>query len=101
MHLLRTLGLGAFWIFSSGLLGLCVFLQCQANVQRVLRGSVCSLCRSYISFDILRRVLKDYFQYDVFYCMNITDIDDKVGECSGLIILTRVPPEEAGLWIQK
>ncbi|MEE6499394.1 hypothetical protein FKM82_003433, partial [Ascaphus truei] len=34
--------------------------------------------RSYISFDILRRVLKDYFKYDVFYCMNITDIDDKV-----------------------
>uniref|UniRef100_A0A8C9ASS9 Cysteine--tRNA ligase, cytoplasmic n=1 Tax=Prolemur simus TaxID=1328070 RepID=A0A8C9ASS9_PROSS len=34
--------------------------------------------RSYISFDILRRVLKDYFQFDVFYCMNITDIDDKI-----------------------
>ncbi|XP_068506584.1 cysteine--tRNA ligase, cytoplasmic-like isoform X3 [Syngnathus scovelli] len=34
--------------------------------------------RSYISFDILRRVLKDYFKYDVFYCMNITDIDDKI-----------------------
>lgn len=27
---------------------------------------------------MLRRVLRDYFQYDVFYCMNITDIDDKV-----------------------
>ncbi len=44
--------------------------------------------RSYISFDILRRILKDYFKYDVFYCMNITDIDDKVravfaeSECS-------------------
>lgn len=34
--------------------------------------------RSYISFDILRRVLRDYFKFDVFYCMNITDIDDKV-----------------------
>ncbi|XP_037854784.2 cysteine--tRNA ligase, cytoplasmic isoform X3 [Chlorocebus sabaeus] len=34
--------------------------------------------RSYISFDILRRVLKDYFKFDVFYCMNITDIDDKI-----------------------
>ncbi|XP_029438619.1 cysteine--tRNA ligase, cytoplasmic isoform X1 [Rhinatrema bivittatum] len=34
--------------------------------------------RSYISFDILRRVLMDYFKYDVFYCMNITDIDDKI-----------------------
>ncbi|XP_035252736.1 cysteine--tRNA ligase, cytoplasmic-like [Anguilla anguilla] len=34
--------------------------------------------RSYISFDILRRVLMNYFKYDVFYCMNITDIDDKI-----------------------
>ncbi|GAB0099473.1 Cysteine--tRNA ligase, cytoplasmic [Sergentomyia squamirostris] len=34
--------------------------------------------RSYISFDILRRVLMDYFKYDVLYVMNITDIDDKI-----------------------
>ncbi|XP_078489101.1 cysteine--tRNA ligase, cytoplasmic-like isoform X2 [Ciona intestinalis] len=34
--------------------------------------------RSYISFDILRRVLTDYFGYNVQYCMNITDIDDKI-----------------------
>ncbi|XP_071954766.1 cysteine--tRNA ligase, cytoplasmic-like [Antedon mediterranea] len=34
--------------------------------------------RSYISFDIMRRVLSDYFGYDIFYCMNITDIDDKI-----------------------
>uniref|UniRef100_A0A669DTP2 Cysteine--tRNA ligase, cytoplasmic n=1 Tax=Oreochromis niloticus TaxID=8128 RepID=A0A669DTP2_ORENI len=34
--------------------------------------------RSYISFDILRRILRDYFKYDVIYCMNITDIDDKI-----------------------
>uniref|UniRef100_A0AAQ5ZZU2 Cysteine--tRNA ligase, cytoplasmic n=1 Tax=Amphiprion ocellaris TaxID=80972 RepID=A0AAQ5ZZU2_AMPOC len=34
--------------------------------------------RSYISFDILRRTLSDYFKYDVFYCINITDIDDKI-----------------------
>ncbi|KAK3766185.1 hypothetical protein RRG08_025185 [Elysia crispata] len=34
--------------------------------------------RSYISLDILRRVLSDYFNYDIFYCMNITDIDDKI-----------------------
>lgn len=35
-------------------------------------------CRSYISFDILRRILSDYFGYDVLYVMNITDIDDKI-----------------------
>lgn len=34
--------------------------------------------RSYISFDILRRVLSDYFGYNVLYVMNITDIDDKI-----------------------
>ncbi|KAG1664725.1 Cysteine--tRNA ligase, cytoplasmic [Nymphon striatum] len=34
--------------------------------------------RSYISFDILRRILGEYFNYDIFYVMNITDIDDKI-----------------------
>ena len=34
--------------------------------------------RSYITFDILRRVLSSYFNYDVVYVMNITDIDDKI-----------------------
>lgn len=37
-----------------------------------------SLYRSYISFDILRRVLTNYFGHDVLYVMNITDIDDKI-----------------------
>lgn len=34
--------------------------------------------RSYVSFDILRRVMQDYFGYPVHYVMNITDIDDKI-----------------------
>ncbi|XP_013185921.2 cysteine--tRNA ligase, cytoplasmic isoform X2 [Amyelois transitella] len=34
--------------------------------------------RSYISFDILRRIMSDYFGYDILYVMNITDIDDKI-----------------------
>lgn len=34
--------------------------------------------RSYIAFDIIRRILANYFRYDVFLCMNITDIDDKI-----------------------
>lgn len=34
--------------------------------------------RSYITFDILRRVFVDYFNYEVVYVMNITDIDDKI-----------------------
>jgi cysteinyl-tRNA synthetase len=34
--------------------------------------------RSYVSFDILRRVLQSYFGYNVQYVMNVTDIDDKI-----------------------
>lgn len=34
--------------------------------------------RTYISFDILRRVLADYFGYQIYFVMNITDIDDKI-----------------------
>lgn len=30
--------------------------------------------------DILRRILVDYFGYDVHFVMNITDIDDKVSQ---------------------
>lgn len=34
--------------------------------------------RNYVSFDIIRRVMEDYFGYKVNMCMNITDIDDKI-----------------------
>ncbi|GMI07110.1 hypothetical protein TrRE_jg8150 [Triparma retinervis] len=34
--------------------------------------------RTYLGFDIIRRVLVNYFNYDVTLCMNITDIDDKI-----------------------
>lgn len=34
--------------------------------------------RCYIVADYIRRVLRDYFQYDINYVMNITDIDDKI-----------------------
>ncbi|TBU05182.1 cysteine--tRNA ligase [Hamiltosporidium magnivora] len=34
--------------------------------------------RTYVSFDIVRRVLENYFGYQVTYVMNITDIDDKI-----------------------
>jgi len=33
---------------------------------------------AYITFDILRCILRDHFHYDVLYVMNITDLDDKV-----------------------
>ncbi|CAJ0959380.1 unnamed protein product, partial [Mesorhabditis belari] len=34
--------------------------------------------RTYLGLDIIRRVLSDYFGYDVQHVMNITDIDDKI-----------------------
>lgn len=34
--------------------------------------------RSYITFDIIRRVLRDYFNFDIFFVQNVTDIDDKI-----------------------
>lgn len=34
--------------------------------------------RNYVTQDVLRRILRDYFGYDVHFVMNITDIDDKI-----------------------
>uniref|UniRef100_A0A7S2RQQ1 cysteine--tRNA ligase n=1 Tax=Mucochytrium quahogii TaxID=96639 RepID=A0A7S2RQQ1_9STRA len=34
--------------------------------------------RTYLTFDIMRRIMSDYFNYDVLYQINITDIDDKI-----------------------
>lgn len=34
--------------------------------------------RNYVSTDIIRRILRDYFKFDVKFVMNITDVDDKV-----------------------
>lgn len=31
-----------------------------------------------MTIDILRRVIEDYFDYDVTFVMNITDVDDKI-----------------------
>jgi hypothetical protein len=38
-----------------------------------------SSLRNYVTQDILRRIMSDYFGYDIHFVMNITDIDDKVG----------------------
>jgi len=34
--------------------------------------------RTYISQDIIKRLLRDFFGYKVKTCMNVTDIDDKI-----------------------
>jgi cysteinyl-tRNA synthetase len=42
------------------------------------------MIRNYLTQDIIRRILQDYFNYDVNFVMNITDIDDKV-RCHELV----------------
>ncbi|CAO1606084.1 cysteinyl-tRNA synthetase [Xanthoria calcicola] len=34
--------------------------------------------RNYVSTDVIRRIMRDYFQFDVKFVMNITDVDDKI-----------------------
>ncbi|CAN8098786.1 unnamed protein product [Discula destructiva] len=34
--------------------------------------------RNYVSTDVVRRIMKDYFRFEVRFVMNITDIDDKI-----------------------
>jgi cysteinyl-tRNA synthetase len=34
--------------------------------------------RTYVTFDIIRRILSEHFGYNVMQVMNITDIDDKI-----------------------
>ena len=38
--------------------------------------SIVGHARNYVSTDIVRRILKDYFGFKVKFVMNITDIDD-------------------------
>jgi cysteinyl-tRNA synthetase len=38
--------------------------------------------RTYLGFDIIRRILQDYFKYNVTLIMNVTDLDDKIIERS-------------------
>ncbi|KAF3491674.1 cysteinyl-tRNA synthetase [Arthroderma uncinatum] len=34
--------------------------------------------RNYVTTDILRRIMRNYFHFDVKFIMNITDVDDKI-----------------------
>lgn len=34
--------------------------------------------RNYVTIDILRRVMQDYFKFELNFVMNITDVDDKI-----------------------
>jgi cysteinyl-tRNA synthetase len=49
--------------------------------------------RSYIGFDIVRRILEDYFGYNVSYVINITDVDDKIIKKANLNLLKDIVEE--------
>jgi cysteinyl-tRNA synthetase len=34
--------------------------------------------RTYIAVDMIKKIMQNYFGYDVLYTMNITNIDDKI-----------------------
>lgn len=42
--------------------------------------------RNYVTQDVVRRILRDYFGYDVHFVMNITDIDDKARLCTRVVL---------------
>lgn len=51
------------------------------NEEREREGALAdsaALLRNYMTQDIMRRILRDYFGYEVNFVMNITDVDDKV-----------------------
>ncbi|KAK3237227.1 hypothetical protein CYMTET_52675 [Cymbomonas tetramitiformis] len=44
--------------------------------------------RAYLTFDIIRRIMEDYFRYEVLFQVNVTDIDDKIikrARCNKLV----------------
>jgi len=46
--------------------------------------------RSYVGFDILRRILEDYFGYNIVYVVNVTDVDDKIIKKGNLVLLNNL-----------
>lgn len=53
-------------------------LRCGAHGPRQVGPGERLIPRTYLSQDIIMRILRDYFNYDVVFVMNITDIDDKI-----------------------
>lgn len=48
------------------------------TVTWVMQGKIINKNRNYLCNDMIRRVLRDHFGYNIQYCMNITDVDDKI-----------------------
>lgn len=41
-------------------------------------GLIVTLCRTYVTFDIVQRILADVFGVAVHHIMGMTDVDDKI-----------------------
>ncbi len=52
-----------------------VWYQCGVTVYS---DSHMGHARTYVHLDILRRIMKDYFGYNMLVCQNVTDVDDKI-----------------------
>jgi cysteinyl-tRNA synthetase len=46
--------------------------------------------RTYLGFDIIRRIIEDYFHYNIKYVVNITDVDDKIIKKANLLLLKKI-----------
>lgn len=45
--------------------------------------------RTYVSLDVLRRLLTDHFGYTIVYAMGVTDVDDKIiARCDSVVLAT-------------
>ena len=60
---------------SNGILVVQLYIQ---TVIWVMQGNFLNESRNYLCNDMIRRVLRDHFGYNIQYCMNITDVDDKI-----------------------
>ena len=60
---------------SNGILVVPLYTQ---TVIWVMQGNFLNESRNYLCNDMIRRVLRDHFGYNIQYCMNITDVDDKI-----------------------
>lgn len=61
-------------VYDAAHMGHARYALCRENTNQ----NIYFVSRNYVTQDILRRIMSDYFGYDVHFVMNITDIDDKV-----------------------
>lgn len=73
-------------MFADQLVSSYILIRLKYMRQRIADSFVCVVyddshlghARNYVTTDIIRRILRDYFKFDVHFVMNITDVDDKI-----------------------